>query len=57
MFATSRGLVTFNPELNKWESFTSTNIPLPDSYLTGLTVDAGGRIWLMGRSGIVVLDP
>jgi hypothetical protein len=57
MVPTNRGLVTFNPELNKWESFTSTNSALPDSYLTGITEDAGGRIWLTERSGIVVLDP
>jgi streptogramin lyase len=57
MIPTNRGLVTFNPELNKWESFTSTNSALPDSYLTGITEDAEGRIWLTERSGIVVLDP
>jgi ligand-binding sensor domain-containing protein len=56
MFATSRGLLTYNEHENMWKLFTPENSGLPGKAITCIMEDRSGQIWIGTDKGIVVLE-
>jgi ligand-binding sensor domain-containing protein len=57
LFATNKGLVSFNKKYNQWNRSTSANSGLLHSWVTCMYKDRDKRIWLGTPKGIMVLEP
>lgn len=56
MFGTRLGLFTFGEAENKWELVTSRNSGLPTDWVTCISEDRSGRVWIGTSHGVVVLS-
>ncbi len=55
-FATSEGLVRYNPETSQKEIY-GVKEGLPDNFISGLEIDGNGFFWLGTRKGLSKFDP
>uniref|UniRef100_UPI0026125FDD ligand-binding sensor domain-containing protein n=1 Tax=uncultured Kiloniella sp. TaxID=1133091 RepID=UPI0026125FDD len=55
-FATSTGLVGYNPETS-WKETYGMKQGLPDNFITGIEMDDKGFFWLGTRKGLSKFDP
>ena len=56
MFGSHEGLFTLNEAEKKWELATSENSGLPTDWVTSISEDKLGRIWIGTSNGVVILD-
>ncbi len=55
MFATNKGLLTYEEDLDQWDLYTPKNSCLPSEIIYSIAEDKAGRVWL-GTKGLVLLE-
>jgi ligand-binding sensor domain-containing protein len=56
MFGGNRGLFIFDEAENRWELLTSKNSSLPHDWITSISEDKSGRIWIGAYHGVVIVE-